>query len=205
VGPSARAGQSKQAHELDDALERVEPRSSPATRIGGPLWLQSQVGNRATTEILARRYPAVTVGAADDRAEMEADRLADEALARIGLGDLRRSSEPSASGGSGTIGPEGGVLDDDTSAQLGSRLGQGLPLSADVAHQFGHALDTDLSGVRVHTDGEADRLARHMSATAFTVGTDIFFSSGSFAPDSPGGRHVLAHELAHVRQQRGGA
>jgi hypothetical protein len=63
--------------------------------------------------------------------------------------------------------------------------------------RFGH----DFTRVRVHGDVEADRSARALGARAFTVGQDIFFRTGAFAPDSLGGRHLLAHELAHVTQQ----
>jgi hypothetical protein len=42
-------------------------------------------------------------------------------------------------------------------------------------------------------------------ATAYTVGRDIVFGDGKFAPGSPAGRRLLAHELAHVIQQRGAA
>ena len=43
------------------------------------------------------------------------------------------------------------------------------------------------------------------TARAFTVGNDIAFNSGEYDPSSAEGQHVLAHELAHVRQQTGGA
>ena len=47
------------------------------------------------------------------------------------------------------------------------------------------------------------RSSRAVSARAFTVGSDIFFGAGEYQPDSAGGRELLAHELAHVVQQRG--
>lgn len=63
----------------------------------------------------------------------------------------------------------------------------------------------DLSEVRVHSDGPAARSARELGARAYTVGEQIVFGPGRFAPHTPDGRHLLAHELAHVIQQRGGA
>jgi hypothetical protein len=65
------------------------------------------------------------------------------------------------------------------------------------------ALGTSFGEVRVHTDTEADVLNRSVSAVAFTTGSDIFFSQGSFEPTSAEGRQLLAHELTHVVQQRG--
>jgi hypothetical protein len=56
----------------------------------------------------------------------------------------------------------------------------------------------------VHADSEADHLSRSLEAVAFTSGTDIFFSSGSYNPDSQQGQHLLAHEVAHTVQQAQG-
>jgi hypothetical protein len=63
---------------------------------------------------------------------------------------------------------------------------------------FGH----DFSGVRVHTGTEASRLSRALDARAFTVGSDIVFGDGEYRPGTRAGRFLLAHELAHVLQQR---
>jgi hypothetical protein len=63
--------------------------------------------------------------------------------------------------------------------------------------RFGH----DFSRVRVHTDEQAAASARAVNAAAFTVGQDIVFGNGQFAPETEGGRGLLAHELAHVIQQ----
>jgi len=58
--------------------------------------------------------------------------------------------------------------------------------------------------VRLHFFG-ADRLCRALGARAFTVGSDIYFRDGAFAPHTPAGFRLLAHEVAHVVQQRFGA
>jgi uncharacterized protein DUF4157 len=63
----------------------------------------------------------------------------------------------------------------------------------------------DLGDVRVHTDDSAGRSAQQLGARAFTVGAHVVFSPGSYAPGSAAGRDLLAHELTHVVQQRGGA
>ena len=86
---------------------------------------------------------------------------------------------------------------------LRRRRGSGKPLPADVAQSFGEHLGTDLSGVRVHTDGEADTISRSVGAQAFTHGTDIYFTSGSYSGGA-GGQRLLAHELAHVAQNAAG-
>jgi hypothetical protein len=63
--------------------------------------------------------------------------------------------------------------------------------------RFGH----DFSRVRVHTDAWAAESARAVNAIAYTVGDDMVFDSGRFAPTSSAGRELLAHELTHVIQQ----
>jgi hypothetical protein len=88
---------------------------------------------------------------------------------------------------------------------LRRRRGNGSPLPPDVAERFGEQLGADLSGVRVHADAEADQISRSVQATAFTHGTDVYFTQGSYAPHSQSGQHLLAHELAHVTQQDRGS
>jgi hypothetical protein len=59
--------------------------------------------------------------------------------------------------------------------------------------------------VRIHTDGTAAEAASAIHARAFTVGQDIVFGAGEYAPTSNAGRQLLAHELTHVAQQDGSA
>jgi Domain of unknown function (DUF4157) len=66
--------------------------------------------------------------------------------------------------------------------------------------RFGH----DFGRVRIHIDAAAARSARMVNARAYTVGRDVVFDEGFYRPESPAGRALLAHELAHVVQQRGG-
>lgn len=74
-----------------------------------------------------------------------------------------------------------------------------------VVGQMESALGADLGSVRVHTGPRAAESARAVGARAYTVGTDIVFDSGEYAPDTPSGRYTLAHELTHVAQQSGAA
>jgi outer membrane protein OmpA-like peptidoglycan-associated protein len=59
----------------------------------------------------------------------------------------------------------------------------------------------DFSDVRVHTDAKAAESARAVNALAYTVGSDIVFDQGQYAPNRESGRKVLAHELVHTMQQ----
>jgi hypothetical protein len=62
-------------------------------------------------------------------------------------------------------------------------------------------LGHDLGQVRVHTGTRADAAAQALGAVAFTRGRDIVFRQGAYSPETREGRHLLAHELAHVVQQ----
>lgn len=59
----------------------------------------------------------------------------------------------------------------------------------------------DFSAVRVHADAHAQQSARQLHARAYTVGRDIVFGAGRYAPGTQAGQRLLAHELAHVVQQ----
>ena len=77
----------------------------------------------------------------------------------------------------------------------------GQPLDAQtrafMEPRFGH----DFSGVRVHTDARAAESARLVNALAYTVGNNVVFGAGQFAPQTPSGQRLMAHELTHTVQQ----
>jgi Domain of unknown function (DUF4157) len=104
----------------------------------------------------------------------------------------------------GTRSQGAGPLDPEIGSSIGAARSGGAPLpsavQADMERQFG----TDFSAVRVHTGARSDELNRSVQAEAFTTGTDIFFSAGSFDPAGTQGRELLAHELTHVVQQTAG-
>ncbi len=81
----------------------------------------------------------------------------------------------------------------------------GQPLPDGVRADFERRLGADFSDVRVHTDELADRSARAVQATAYTVANHVVFASGAYVPQSTQGHRLLAHELTHVIQQTGGA
>ena len=62
----------------------------------------------------------------------------------------------------------------------------------------------DFSGVQLHTDGRAAQAAAAVDALAYTVGRHIVFGAGRYAPETPAGAALLAHELAHVAQNAAG-
>ncbi len=87
------------------------------------------------------------------------------------------------------------------------------PIVHEVLHSPGQPLDAltrafmeprfgqEFSHVRVHTDTRAAESAQTVNALAYTVGRDIVFGRGQYAPSVAGGRKLLAHELTHTLQQ----
>jgi hypothetical protein len=90
----------------------------------------------------------------------------------------------------------------DAVARASSSSGAALPEG--LMRKFESSLGADLSGVRVHTGGESADAASAVGAKAYTLGQDIHFGAGHFDPSSSTGEHLLAHEVAHTVQQRGG-
>lgn len=87
--------------------------------------------------------------------------------------------------------------------RIDSLRGSGRPLSNSERGFFEPRFGYDFSQVRVHTGGKAARTARALKAQAFTVGKDVIFGSGQYAPGGTAGKKLLAHELTHVVQQGG--
>jgi hypothetical protein len=83
--------------------------------------------------------------------------------------------------------------------------GSGSALQPGLQRDMERRLGADLAGVRIHTGALAHRSAREIHAHAYTVGRDVVFADGRFAPATRTGRWLLAHELAHVVQQSGHA
>jgi hypothetical protein len=132
-----------------------------------------------------------------DASECEADAMADRALsntlsstAGIGAGIQRRVTSEN-SGGS-TV----------AASTIASRLGGGRPLGHATRDYFEPRFGADFGHVRVHDHSEAHQAAAGISAKAFTVGQNIAFANGQYAPGTKAGRGLIAHELAHTIQQR---
>jgi hypothetical protein len=167
--------------------------------------------------------PQLVVTASDDRYEQEADRVAElvcgprqtaatavltqttaqiatpaATLPRISPFVQREAVGESAPADVESA-PEPGL-----EARLVSRASAGRPLSVSVRERMEDRFGVRFGTVRVHTGSEADRMAGEIEALAFTHGRDIYFAAGAYAPGTPAGDRLLAHELTHVVQQAGG-
>lgn len=80
----------------------------------------------------------------------------------------------------------------------------GLPLPPALQQEMGQRFGQDFSQVRIHSGSTAEQSARELNADAYTIGEDVVFGAGQFTPTAPKGRRLIAHELAHVGQNRYG-
>lgn len=154
-----------------------------------------------------------TVSSPGDPLERQADKVADEVMrmaeparissapasiqhARAACEDeekktIQTERAPSA---------QSGAEVDTVAAVRGAERG-GEPLPKAVRDFFEPRFRHDFSRVRVHTGGEAADAARSVQARAYTIGRDIVFGTGAYAPTTAEGKRLLAHELTHVIQQ----
>ncbi len=87
-------------------------------------------------------------------------------------------------------------------SQIQSLKGGGQPLLESERTFFEPRFGHDFSHVRVHTDAQAAEAAQRVNARAFTVGKDVVFGAGQYAPGTSEGRMLMAHELSHTVQQK---
>jgi len=81
----------------------------------------------------------------------------------------------------------------------------GHSLEPSIQRAMEERMGDSFGDVRVHAGPKAAEACDDINARAFTVGNHVAFNHGEYDPASAEGQHIIAHELAHVRQQTGGA
>jgi hypothetical protein len=152
--------------------------------------------------------PMLRLGSPGDRYERQADLVARRVTSRRpGSGSADHDAGHGAGRDAGRrdrgeAGPSPG-LEAGLEASIRHLTGGGRPLGSTAARPMERAFGMDFGRVRVHSDPGSDDVCRRIGARAFTVGDHIFFRRGEQSSAGASGRHVLAHELTHVVQQRG--
>ena len=195
-------------------------RCSPAkagARAASPLAQPISMRQRPMWELPTNVQAKLTIASQGDAYEQEADRVSEQ-IARMpapqvlhacacGGGCLRCQidkphpsqpqpqvrTKPSTAGVSGqAVAPP---IVHDALRSPGQPLETGM--RSFMESGFGH----DFSRVRVHSDSTAGASADALHARAYTVGSEVVFVAGQYAPGRLEGRKLLAHELTHVVQQ----
>lgn len=167
---------------LADAAPAVE--SEPASAAG--------LGEKAGTDDPALARPAI-----DE--DPDAEQVPQEPSAEEVAEEVKVQRKAVAAGAP----PQPGAA---LSAELAAVTGAGGRAVPDSLRRFMEPrFGADLTGIRLHDDARASRLARSLGAKAFTRGEHIVFGAGQYRPESGAGRHLIAHEISHVLQQSGEA
>lgn len=88
--------------------------------------------------------------------------------------------------------------------QIQMSKGTGQSLSDSTQEDLGGKMNADFSDVKIHTDTQSHEMNQELGAKAFTYGNDIYFNKGEYNPETQDGKLLLAHELTHTIQQKGG-
>lgn len=187
-----------QAHDQSGAFDSERSQSQTSQ------WLSFLSAHSLQTKL--------TIGAVNDPLEREADAAADRVM---------RMADPAISPGSATprLSRKCETCEDKEQSVHRKEVGADTavdtapPVVEDVLRGSGQPLDqathefmsgrfgNDFSDVRTHTGEQAAQSAAAVGARAYTVGSDVVFGAGQYDPVGNAGRHLLAHELAHVVQQ----
>lgn len=166
---------------------------SMAMRIASPS-STSTPGGASTLDRARAPQPRLSEAAASHPGERAADLAAANVLASaqsIGAAARQPAVAPA----------QGRALNERESGSLEAALSSpGRSLDSAVRSQFEPHFGRSFAEVRVHADAQASASAKAFGAQAYTIGNDIVFGAGRYAPASPRGQSLIAHELAHVAQ-----
>jgi hypothetical protein len=195
---------------------------------GHPLHLQATIGNQAVQRFLRAGVlqAKLSIGRPDDICEQEADRVAGAIMTMPDPGIKRQPEEeeenlqtsPLSESITGRVqrhqleeeeplqAKETSCASSDIDSGFESELhclrGSGSTLPPSVRDYFEPRFGHDFSQVQVHTDARAADMAQAVNAKAFTMGRELVFGAGQYAPETNDGKRLLAHELTHVVQQQ---
>lgn len=165
---------------------RAESSSSPLTQY---------VSRRKSSKGRGASQSELRVSEPGDASELEAERLAERVL----------SAQPPGSPTDAAAARPAVIqrAAEDSRAPVNARepvvpRGGGDALPARARDFFEPRFGRDLGDVRVHTGADAAHAAKALAARGYAVGNHLVFGAGQFAPGTPAGDRLLAHELAHV-------
>jgi len=174
---------------------------------------QQAVGNQAVQQMLraADVQAKLTVSQPGDPYEEEADRVAEHVMRMPATGEVpqiqrkcAQCEEEEHKLQAKEMPGEAPAPGQGAGARVAALRGGGEPLRPSLRAWFEPRFGRDFGNVRIHTGRAAAEAARSIRALAYTDGANIVFGRGQYAPETPEGRRLLAHELVHTIQQTGG-
>ena len=197
----AEAARKAKAEESASSAATVTRASEPARATIARAALD---GRRSTLLSPKSIQPSLRVSQPSDAAEVEADRVAKAVVSMPdptpsvsprGAPAISRKAAPAAK----AKGAE--ATDAKVEAEVRAAASGGTPLPMKTRKLLEPRFRANFAGVRIHTDGNAAKLANKLNARAFAFGNHIFFGGGAYDPNSKAGLELLAHELTHTIQQ----
>jgi hypothetical protein len=207
-------------HEITSIATPPQNGSSAVAKEGAPTHHQFDFDPEPA---LNNKFPIqlkLSVGAANDPLEHEADAMADKVMRMPDAPFVQRKSagvpgdyddehvrlKPLANQITPFIRAKGDgadALSDSVSSSIKSTMGGGNRLDGGTRSFMESRFGAGFDQVQIHTGAQAAQLSRALNAKAFTVSNNIYFNNGQYQPDTNEGKHLLAHELTHVVQQKG--
>jgi uncharacterized protein DUF4157/putative RNase toxin 5 of polymorphic toxin system len=195
-------------HPRSQTSEQRDPSGSHART------LQQAVGNQAMMRLLQSGaiHAKLDVSQPSDPDEVEADRMAERAVSPTihrkcaceGGASCPACEEEAVEQAKGIHRKtnQSSNADESVRDDFLQSLGPGQPLEPQVREPMESSFGQDFGAVKIHADGAAASSARSVSARAFTADRHIVFGEGEYSPHTSSGTRLLAHELAHIVQNR---
>lgn len=170
----------RQVEEDEELFQGVQTKLT----IGKPNDIYEQEADRVADRIIQMQDSSVAM-------PMDTENIQEKPIAEMVTPLIQRNAEKKSS-----------VVDEQTSAQIQTMKDQGSPLPDQTRAFMESRFGADFSDVRLHMDSRANEMSSRINAKAFTSGSDVYFNQGQYNVSSVSGKHLLAHELTHVVQQK---
>jgi outer membrane protein OmpA-like peptidoglycan-associated protein len=142
-----------------------------------PLYLNSPRSNSQELKI----WRKLDVRKQEDESEHYADRMSEQVL----------SAQPSKKSNVHPLKTERFI----------KTMGEGISIGHATRKFMESRFGFDFRSIRIHDNNKASESSNALNASAYAVGTDIFFGQNQYQPNTRTGQMLLAHELAHSIQQ----
>ncbi|MBD2340804.1 DUF4157 domain-containing protein [Calothrix sp. FACHB-156] len=205
--------QKKQSQITPPAInEQIQTNSTSSLRLTTSSLPEKAQRDAIRRKTFGRNTPQIqtklTIGEPGDKYEQEADRVAAQVVSQINSSasvQTAKNNQLQMKPMVQRVSNHGMTASPDLETSIQQARGSGQPLADSIKSPMEEAFGADFSGVKIHTNTQADQLNQSIQAKAFTTGEDVFFRQGEYNPASRTGQQLIAHELTHVVQQNGGS
>jgi hypothetical protein len=205
---------------IDSIATELSSGMPTAERASVLLALQQTHGNRYVQRVVAGIQAKLKVGQPGDVYEQEADRIAEqivnssllivrsqrqgteEKIQKLAEEEEKKKREEEMPVMTKILSGDASQISNNLEERLSRTKGMGSSLPSENRAFMEERFGVDFSGVRIHADSEAAKMARELNAEAFTYRRGIYFREGKYSPGTLAGKRLLSHELTHVVQQQ---